>query len=360
MEKIIDIIKNAKVEWKQLGEICEIKRGRVISKQDIEENFGKYPVYSSQTQNNGEIGKISTYDFDGDYITWTTDGAHAGTVFFRSGKFSVTNVCGLIKNINDNINLKYISYYLEITTKKYVVAGSGNPKLMSNVISKIPIPIPSLKTQEKIVEILDNFINIEKELEKRKKQYEYYRKKLLTLDEEKIVIKKLSEVLTIKRGKRITKRDLIENGKYPVVSGGVKFMGYIDKYNRNENTITIAQYGTAGYVNIQKEKFWANDVCFSLFPKEEILNKYLYYFLTNKQNYLYEISNKNAIPYNISKEKILEIKIPIPDIKVQEEIVNILEQFEKLINDIEEGLPKEIELRKKQYEYYRKKILTFK
>ena len=95
--------------------------------------------------------------------------------------------------------------------------------------------------------------------------------------------KELGEVCEIVRGVRITKKELLEEG-YPVVSGGTSFMGYTNEYNREKNTITIAQYGTAGYVNWQTEKFWANDVCFSVYPKESILNKYLYYFLKNNTN----------------------------------------------------------------------------
>ncbi len=75
MSKIDELLKNEKVEWKKLGDVCEIKRGRVISKKYLKQNPGEYPVYSSQTRNNGEIGKIKTYDFDGEYATWTTDGA---------------------------------------------------------------------------------------------------------------------------------------------------------------------------------------------------------------------------------------------------------------------------------------------
>ena len=136
--------------------------------------------------------------------------------------------------------------------------------------------------------------------------------------------KELGEVCEIVRGVRITKKELIEKG-FPVVSGGTSFMGYTNKYNREANTITIAQYGTAGYVDWQSEKFWANDVCFSVYPRKSILNRFLYYFLKNKQNYLYEISNRTAVPYSISKEKILRIKIPIPPLEIQEKIVQILD-----------------------------------
>lgn len=166
--------------------------------------------------------------------------------------------------------------------------------------------------------------------------------------------KELGEVCEIVRGVRITKKELLEEG-YPVVSGGTSFMGYTNEYNREKNTITIAQYGTAGYVNWQTEKFWANDVCFSVYPKESILNKYLYYFLKNKQDYLYEISNRTAVPYSISKEKILRIKIPILPLEIQEKIVQILDKFTDYVTE----LTSELTSRKKQYSYYRDKLLSF-
>lgn len=166
--------------------------------------------------------------------------------------------------------------------------------------------------------------------------------------------KELGEVCEIVRGVRITKKELIEKG-FPVVSGGTSFMGYTNKYNREANTITIAQYGTAGYVDWQSEKFWANDVCFSVYPRKSILNRFLYYFLKNKQNYLYEISNRTAVPYSISKEKILRIKIPIPPLEIQEKIVQILDKFTDYVTE----LTSELTSRKKQYSHYRDNLLSF-
>lgn len=102
IEKLIAELCPKGVEFKKLGEVCEISRGRVMSKDYLKENSGEFPVFSSQTAKNGEIGKIKTYDFDGEYLTWTTDGANAGTIFYRNGKFSITNVCGLLKVKNKN------------------------------------------------------------------------------------------------------------------------------------------------------------------------------------------------------------------------------------------------------------------
>ncbi|WP_120940861.1 restriction endonuclease subunit S [Helicobacter pylori] len=140
---------------------------------------------------------------------------------------------------------------------------------------------------------------------------------------------RLGDIAEIKRGVRITKNELDVFGKYPVVSGGVGFLGYTNNFNRYENTITIAQYGTAGYVNFQKNKFWANDVCFCIYPNKDIIkNIFLYYFLKVNQNYLYEISNRNATPYSISKDKILDFEIPLPPLNEQIAIANILSNLD--------------------------------
>ena len=165
----------------------------------------------------------------------------------------------------------------------------------------------------------------------------------------------LREVSSIIRGKRVTKRDVKERGDYPVISGGESPMGYYDTFNREANTITIAQYGAAGYVDFQKNKFWANDVCYSILPFESVNNKYLYYTLKSKQNYIYSIRNTDAVPFSLPINTLYSIQIPLPHIKVQEEIVKILDSFTNLIDALNE----ELSLRQKQFEYYREKLLTF-
>jgi type I restriction enzyme S subunit len=187
---------DGEVEWQTLGELTTLRRGRVMSKGYLAENAGPFPVFSSQTANNGMIGKIDTFDFDGEFISWTTDGANAGTVFHRTGKFSITNVCGLIK-INDEskLNYKFLYYWLSVEAQKHVYSGMGNPKLMSHQVEKIPVPIPcpaspekSLEKQKRIVSILDKLEaltfsiseGLPREIELRQKQYAYYRDLLLS------------------------------------------------------------------------------------------------------------------------------------------------------------------------------------
>ena len=185
-EQLLDLEGKEGVEWKKLGEIAKLVRGKVISKDYIRDHKGIYPVYSSQTANNGILGNINSYMFDGDFITWTTDGAYAGTVFKRTGKFNITNVCGLIEITDIKVNKNFLYYWLSLTAKNYVSQGMGNPKLMSNVMSTIKVSIPSPSEQQRIVSILNTFEksikNLESQLTEREKQYEYYRNQLLTFE----------------------------------------------------------------------------------------------------------------------------------------------------------------------------------
>lgn len=181
------------VEYKPLGELCFLSRGKVISKDYLRDHPGIYPVFSSQTADDGVFGRIDSFEYDGEYLTWTTDGANAGSVFFRSGRFNITNVCGLIKLKLPEIRLRFLFYWLRVVAPSYVNAGMGNPKLMSNVMETIQCPVPPLPVQEEIVRILDKFTALEAELEARRKQYEFYRDQLLTFGDE-VEWKPLGEV----------------------------------------------------------------------------------------------------------------------------------------------------------------------
>ena len=156
--------KESGVDW--LGEVpehwntqavwmgFELGRGRVISKGELQDNPGDYPVYSSQTEQEGEFGRLNTYDFDGHYITWTTDGAHAGTTFERRGKFNCTNVCGTLKSRTKELNLTFYRYAIDVAAKWYV-RHDINPKLMNNVMASIRIPKLPLSEQNQIAAFLD-------------------------------------------------------------------------------------------------------------------------------------------------------------------------------------------------------------
>ena len=140
----------------KISEIFKITRGVVIPKTDLLENKTNeylYPVYSSQTSNNGILGYDSKFDFDGKYLTWTTDGANAGKVFYRNGKFRCTNVCGILYNDKNNYVDELTAELLNYETPKHV-SYVGNPKLMNNVMSEIKIFLPDSNESNRVSKIL--------------------------------------------------------------------------------------------------------------------------------------------------------------------------------------------------------------
>ncbi|GAA6833063.1 restriction endonuclease subunit S [Helicobacter pylori] len=409
IERLLQTLAPKGVEFKTLEEVFEIKNGYTPSKNNPEFwEKGTIPWFRMEDiRENGRILKDSIQHITPKALkgkklfpknsiiisTTATIGEHALLIVDSLANQQFTF---LSKKANCGIalDMKFFFYQCFLLGEwcKKNTNVSGFASVDMTAFKKYKFPIPPLEVQQEIVKILDAFTELNTELntelKARKKQYEYYQNMLLdfndinqnhkdakmsaktypkrlktllqTLAPKGVEFRKLGEVCEIIRGKRVTKKEILDKGKYPVVSGGIGFMGYLNEYNREENTITIAQYGTAGFVNWQNQKFWANDVCFSVIPKETLINRYLYYVLTNMQNYLYSISNRSAIPYSISSNNIMQITIPIPPLEVQQEIVKILDQFLALTTDLLAGIPAEIKARKKQYEYYREKLLSFK
>ena len=398
MTNILELLKNEKVEWKKLGEVANIQRGRVISKKYLEEHRGEFPVYSSQTKNDGIIGKIDTYDFDGEYITWTTDGAYAGTVFYRYGKFSITNICGLIKP-KDNLIIKYLCYWLQIEAKKHVTGGSGNPKLMSNVVANIQIPIPSPETQEKIVKILDKFTNyvteLQSELQSRTKQYTYYRDKLLSEEylakvtkemeeDRRLNIFKLDEIFEFKNGlnkgkeyfgkgvpfvsyvnvyklDRLQEEDIVEKvdltedeiERFSVIKGDVLF-------TRTSEVKEEVGYSSVVIENLKNTVFNGFTIRARLKNRDLLLPEYSAH-LFRCHEIRKEIIKRSSFTTraSLSGQELGKVKVVIPPLSLQNKIVKVLDKFQVLLSDTKGLIPEEIEKRQKQYEYYREKLLTF-
>ena len=134
--------------------------------------------------------------------------------------------------------------------------------------------------------------------------------------------------------------------------------GYCDTYKIDKDCVTISARGTIGYHTPRKAKFTPIVRLITLIPNENLANyKFLHYvlFITNIEN----TGTKSGIP-QLTVPNVQKIKIPIPPLKVQNEVVEILDKFDALVNDISQGLPAEITARKKQYEHYREKLLSFK
>ena len=376
---ILEEIQNCPVEWKELEDknVAKLSRGKVMSKQFLEENKGEYPVYSSQTANNGEIGRISSFEYDGEYITWTTDGANAGTVFYRKGKFSITNVCGLVEINSAQLLTKFVYYYLTISTKKYVSSGMGNPKLMSNVMGKIKIPILPLEIQEKIVQILDKFTDyvtaltseLTSELTSRKKQYSYYRDKLLSFEDEvyQVEWKKLNECLKKGKGTKITasQMKLLHKDGAPIriFAGGktyadVNYGDIPDKDIHTEEAIVVKSRGIIDFEYCTEPFSFKNEFWSYSSDNENINLRYIYHYLVHNKEHFQNIANNMQMP-QISSNDTEKFKIPVPSLEIQSRIVQVLDNFDTICHDLNIGLPKEIELRQKQYDFFREKLLTF-
>ena len=164
----------------------------------------------------------------------------------------------------------------------------------------------------------------------------------------------LGTVCKIEKGIQFNKENMNDVGTYPVINGGINPSGYIEQFNQVENSITISQGGaSAGYVNWIKTKFWAGAHCYILKPFSEfVLNRYVYHFLKQNEFKLQECQYGAGIPA-LSKSTIESLKIPVPPLPVQEEIVRILDKFTSL----EAELEAELEARRVQYEYYRDELL---
>ena len=349
------------LEWKKLGEIANLVRGKVISKDYIRDHEGLYPVYSSQTANDGILGCIDSYMFDGDFLTWTTDGAYAGTIFRRKGKFNITNVCGLVDLTDKQVNQDFLYYWLSFVAKDYVNEGMGNPKLMSNVASTIRIPVPSIAEQSRIVGILDTFTasieNLKQQIAQRRKQYEHYRDQLLDLEgKEGVEMKRLSEVAELGTGSSNTNEEL-SMGKYPffVRSQAVR---YKDEYEFDETAIITSGdgVGVGKIFHFVEGKYALHQRAYRIhLVKDGIVPKFFYYYFAC---HFYDYIQKNAFNSSVTsvrKPMLQKFPMPIIDKEAQLSIISILETFEASIANLEQQLAQ----RERQYEYYRNKLLTF-
>ncbi|WRG43984.1 restriction endonuclease subunit S [Helicobacter pylori] len=322
------------LNWQRvrLGGILTLKHGRDYK------NFklGNIPVYGS----GGYMLSINNFLHNGESVCIGRKGTIDKPIYLN-GKFWVVDTLFYSYSFKKSIP-KFIFYAFSIIKWSNYNEATGVPSLTKMTISNIEILLPPLNEQIAIANILSDVdrylysldaLILKKESVKKALSFELLsqRKRLKGFNQAWQRVR-IGDIAEIKRGVRITKNELDVFGKYPVVSGGVGFLGYTNNFNRYENTITIAQYGTAGYVNFQKNKFWANDICFCVYPNKDVIkNIFLYYFLKVNQNYLYEISNRNATPYSISKDKILDFEILLPPLNEQIAIANILSALDNEI-----------------------------
>jgi type I restriction enzyme, S subunit len=356
------------VKWEQLGEICvSLKKGTL--KQGDLISDGAYPVINSGRE---WYGFYNSYNNEADAFVIAARGEYAGFVSYISTKFWAGGLCYPYRSINEDVMLtKFFYYYLKNIEQSFMdvlVARGSIPAINKSDVDKILIPIPPLPIQEEIVRILDKFTaleaELEAELEARKKQYEYYRNQLLSpiekdgkwyMNGKEVELKTFGDMYKFQYGTGNTIPTI--GGKYPVY-GSNGIVGSHNEYN-SEDSPVIGHIGAyAGIVNWATGKHFVtyNGVICKLII-DNVLPRYAYHQLL-QQDFL-SMAHSGSQPF-VSYGMLNKVSIPIPPPSEQERIVSILDRFDALVNDISIGLPAEIEARRKQYEYYRGKLLSFK
>lgn len=401
MSELDNLLEGAKVEWKTLEEVCEFKNGKGHEK-DVNRE-GKFIIVNSKfISTDGRVAKYSHKQicplFTDDVLIVMSDlpnGKALAKTFLvdKNDRYTLNQRIGGI-TIKDKLELfpKFFNYYLNRTPQllKYN-NGIDQTNLRKKQILDVKIPIPPLKIQKEIVRILDSFTEITKELTAeltteltaRIKQFSYYRENLLTFNESEVKHlpmddKCLGEFI---RGKRFVKTDMISEG-IPCIHYGEMYTHYetwadktksfVSKDLVEKKNLRLAEKGDVIVVaagetieDIGKGTAWLSeegvvihDACF--YYKSDLNPKFVAYFTRTKQfhDQIKKYIRTGKISA-INASGLGKVIIPVPSKEEQERIVNILDKLDVLTASISESLPKEIELRKKQYEYYRKQLLTF-
>ncbi|WP_118780047.1 restriction endonuclease subunit S [Neisseria lactamica] len=400
-KKLIEMIQTAPVEWKPLGEVADYEQPTkyLVASKNYDDKFdtpvltaGKTFIlgYTDETEGIYKASESPVIIFD-DFTT-----ANKWVDFDFKVKSSAMKII-TSKNEQD-VLLKYVYYWLN-TLPNSLTDGDHKRQWISNFSNK-EIPIPSLETQKKIVKILDKFTELEATLEAelalRKRQYRYYRDFLLDFNNQigggiadgykgrlkDAVWKTLGEVGTLIRGNGLQKKDFTEDG-IPAIHYGQIYTQYgnqitetisfvspelaekLRKVDKGDVVITntsenIEDVGKALlYLGERQAVTGGHATIFK--PGKEIIGKFFVHFTQT------EIFNKAKRKFakgtkviDVSATDMAKIKIPIPPLPEQEKIVAILDKFDTLTHSVSEGLPHEIALRRKQYEYYREQLLAFR
>ena len=404
LERLLD---GEKVEWKTLGEVFHTRNGYTPSKAN--EEFwtdGTIPWFRMEDiRANGRILYDSALHITPQAVkrnglfkansiilaTSATIGEHALLLqdALTNQRFTNFEIKEELKNI---LLPKFAFYYFFIIDewcKKHTIIGNF-PSVDTQQLMELHFPIPPLRVQARIVEILDKFTQLEAELEARNKQYDFYRNRLLDFSlrddlKGQVEWKTLGEVCNVvgRIGFRgYTRNDLVERGEGAISISPTNIVNqnlnlsaekntYIswEKYNESPEIMirvgdivlvkTGSTIGKVAIIRELKERATINPQMVVL-KGISCLPAYLTYYICtpNFQLQLKSLSGQGSVP-NISQARLKTIPIPLPPLSEQRRIVDILDRFDTLTNSISEGLPREIALRRKQYEYYRDALLRF-
>ena len=369
LERLIDELCPDGVEYKTLSDILKIKNGKDY-KQFKE---GNIPVYGS----GGIMTYIDTFVLNKPSVLIPRKGS-IDKLYYVEEPFWTVDTIFYTEIYTDIVIPKFVFYYLQKEHLEQYNTAGGVPSLTQGVLNKISFPIPPLPVQEEIVRILDTFTELTAELTMRKKQYEYYRDSFF---KNNIPNRKLKDIVDIYLGVTY-KPTYVENGIKFISSQNIS-NDYLDlsniKYISQEEYNKTTQNAKPKRGDILFTRVGSNlghpvivDVDFELCifvslgylrikDEKQILNSYIKYWMNTEL--FWEQVRKNvhgSAKVNLNTGWLKEFDIFIPPLEEQQHIVDILDRFDTLVNDIKTGLPVEIEARKQQYEYYRDKLLTFK
>lgn len=353
---------------KKIGDLCDIETGEQLNKEVLIAD-DKFPVY------NGGIypsGYYDEYNTEANSIAISQGGASAGFINFVKTRFWAGAHCYVIKNLSSQIMNRYLYHFLK--NKQDVIKnakhGAGIPGLRRDVIKNIQIQLPPLTVQQEIVRILDQYSELEEELEAkleaerdaRVKQNKYYKNYLLTFsnDEPMGTLGTVAVNLDSKR-KPVTKGNR-EAGEFPYY-GASGIVDYVSNYIFDGNFLLVSEDGANLVARVTpiafsaSGKIWVNNHAHVLQFKTYVERKFIEYYLnmTDLSRFI-----STAAQPKLTQDNLNKIPVPIPSFEEQERIVAVLDRFDALCNDLTNGLPAEIEARRKQYEYYRDKLLSFK
>ena len=354
------------VEWKELGEVCVVNKGKQLNKTFLVDD-GQYPAY-----NGGKTysGRTDSYNVTENTIIISQGGASAGFVNFVTTKFWANAHCYYLLPDITRVNNRYLYHFLKMK-QSYLMDfqhGAGIPALKSDKITKMPLPLPPLKIQEEIVQILDKFTEyvteLTAELTDRQKQYSFYRDKLLSFEDEVYQVEwktmgEVAENLDYLR-KPVTKGSR-SSGIYPYY-GASGIVDFVDDYIFDGEFLLVSEDGANLIARKTPIAFpingrtWVNNHAHVLKFESQIDQKFVSYYLNHIDLSPY-ISG--AAQPKLNKQNLNSILLPYPNEQIRKRIVQVLDNFDAVCNDLNIGLPKEIELRQKQYEYFREKLLTF-
>ena len=359
------------VEFKELQEICNVSIGEFVHKNKQRED-AIYPVFNGGISNTGFYDE---YNNEGNKVLVSARGANAGFVNKIETRYWAGNSCySIAVKDNEYINWLYVYYFLKNNEKNLLgQQQTGSiPAISKKQIESFKIAVPPLEVQCEIVHILDELTLLSAELmaeqNARRIQYEYYRDNIFN-NLDKYTKFSLGDIVEFINGRAYKQEELLDSGKYKVLrvgNFGTNDRWYYsnieledDKYCNKGDLLYLWSASFGPQIWEDEKTIFHYHIWKLRFNETEINKEFLYYFLDYDKENLKSLTTNSTMPH-ISMTNMKTRDIYLPPIEMQRKIVKYLNAFYTLANSNLSGLPAEIEARRKQYEYYRNKLLTFK